>query len=90
MKPALLALCLLLGCAGSSVEGTGPIDPLDLTGSLVGCPDERREMCTQDYRPVCGRIGVSDEWKTYSNGCMACTEPKVSGFRPGVCPAAGE
>ena len=88
-KPTILALCVLLGCAGSSIEGTDPVDSEDPT-RLVSCPAERHEMCTQDYQPVCGRIGASDEWKTYSNGCTACTEPKVSGFRPAPCPAAGE
>jgi hypothetical protein len=52
---------------------------------LVTCTDPRPQMCTMQYDPVCGRIGVGDaaEWKTYASGCSACGDPQVSAYRPG-------
>ena len=48
------------------------------------CPEPRPEMCTQDYRPVCAKLD-DDSMKTYSNGCMACSDPKVIGYHQGAC-----
>jgi hypothetical protein len=59
------------------------------------CAESRSPICTQDYRPVCALRdnGVrcvttpcdSTEWKTYSNGCSACSDPAVFSHRPGAC-----
>lgn len=59
------------------------------------CPEQRPEMCAQMYAPVCAvrDTGIrcikapcpSTEKATYSNGCMACSDPKVLGFRPEAC-----
>ena len=48
------------------------------------CPEIRPEVCTQDYRPVCAEL-ESGDMKTYSNGCSACTDPAVIGYREGIC-----
>ena len=48
------------------------------------CPEIRPEICTQDYRPVCAEH-ASGDMKTYSNGCNACTDPAVIGYREGAC-----
>ena len=48
------------------------------------CPEIRPEVCTQDYRPVCAEL-ESGDMKTYSNGCNACTDPAVIGYREGAC-----
>ena len=48
------------------------------------CKEPRPEMCTQDYRPVCAKLG-DESMKTYSNGCTACTDPKVVGYYQGAC-----
>ena len=48
------------------------------------CTDPRPQVCTMDYRPVCGeRNGVS--YKTYSNGCTACSDQTVVGYIEGEC-----
>jgi hypothetical protein len=31
---------------------------------------------------------TSTEWKTYSNGCTACSDPSVIGYVEGECPAS--
>jgi hypothetical protein len=51
---------------------------------MVTCPEPRPQVCTQDYRPVCAKL-KDGSIKTYSNGCIACTDPAVTGFREGAC-----
>ncbi len=65
------------GCASNPAE--------EAATDLVTCTDPRPQMCTMQYDPVCGRIGVGDaaEWKTYASGCSACGDPQVSAYRPG-------
>lgn len=49
------------------------------------CPEVRSEMCTFDYRPVCG-VSEDGSKKTYSNACVACsTTTKVQGYDLGEC-----
>ena len=68
-------LGVALACNGSAPVGEEP--------ALTLCTDPRPQMCTMDYVPVCGSRG--SEWKTYSNGCSACSDAQVSGFRAGPC-----
>ncbi|GGY70651.1 hypothetical protein GCM10011613_13940 [Cellvibrio zantedeschiae] len=61
------------------------------------CPEERVQMCTREYLPVCATrdTGVrcitapcpSTEEKTYGNGCSACADAKVIEYRAGACEA---
>jgi hypothetical protein len=41
------------------------------------CTEPRPQVCTMDYQPVCGRL-KEGSLKTYSNGCMACSDPDVT------------
>ncbi len=51
----------------------------------VICQDPRPEVCTMEYDPVCGdRKDKSAQ--TYGNGCQACSDPEVIGYRRGECP----
>ena len=52
---------------------------------LERCSEPRPEMCTQDYRPVCAER-ADGRTVTRSNGCAACADPDVVGYRPGACP----
>lgn len=57
---------------------------------VTSCPEQRTQICTMDYRPVCATrdTGVrcvttpcpSSEQKTYSNACSACADAKVIGY----------
>jgi hypothetical protein len=59
------------------------------------CPDQRSQICTREYLPVCATrdTGVrcvttpcpSSEQKTYSNGCTACADEKVLGYIANAC-----
>jgi hypothetical protein len=62
---------LLGGKAGSDQE-------------MVACPEVRPQICTHEYRPVCAQL-QDGSLKTYSNGCTACSDPAVSGYREGAC-----
>ncbi len=50
----------------------------------VSCPEPRPQICTQDYHPVCA-VRQDGSYKTYANGCSACSDPEVTGYREGAC-----
>jgi hypothetical protein len=51
---------------------------------MVTCTEPRPQVCTQDYRPVCAML-QDGSFKTYSNGCNACSDPAISGYCKGAC-----
>ncbi|CAN5122724.1 hypothetical protein BH11PSE14_BH11PSE14_00640 [soil metagenome] len=65
--------------------------------AFKSCAPQRPQACTREYSPVCATrdTGIrcittpcpSSEQKTYSNGCGACADPKVSGWTNGACPS---
>ncbi len=60
-------------------------DSVEDVSQRTVCPDTRPMMCTMDYTPVCGTSGDGST-KTYSNGCGACSNPKVVSYVPQACP----
>jgi hypothetical protein len=54
------------------------------TKEMVPCTEPRPQVCTQDYRPVCAEL-QDGSFKTFSNGCSACSDPAVTGYRDGAC-----
>ena len=52
--------------------------------TLIICPELRPQMCAMDFRPVCGEL-KNGSFKTFSNGCMACADQEVIGYRAGEC-----
>ena len=64
--------------------------------TLIQCPDNRPEVCTQIYQPVCGLVDTgircittpcpSAEYKTFGNACTACSDKNVTGYSEGECP----
>ncbi|MDI1432705.1 hypothetical protein [Polyangium sorediatum] len=65
--------------------------------AFQACSEESRKQagCTKEMRPVCGEMdnGIrcikapcpSTTPRTFSNACMACVEPKVTGYWPMSC-----
>ena len=81
MRSLLLVVVLLLSVfAGVVMAEEKVIEKKEFTT----CPEPRPEMCTQDYRPVCAKLD-DGSMKTYSNGCTACTDPKVVGYYQNAC-----
>jgi len=80
------------GAPDRSEGGTPPAD----APKMVACTDPRPQVCTMEYAPVCATrdTGVrcittpcpSTEQRTYSTGCNACSDDKVSGWVQGACP----
>ena len=56
------------------------------TNELVLCEEPRPQVCTMDYKPVCGQL-QDGSFKTYSNGCGSCSDHEVVGYREGECSA---
>lgn len=69
-----LVATALLGCNQKNV----------VPESALVCEEPRPEMCTRDYRPVCGTLS-SNKHKTYSNGCTACSDSNVVWAIEGEC-----
>ena len=67
---------------GSDQEETHSSDDTSVT-----CSEPRPQMCTMDYRPVCAQL-ENGQFKTYSNGCTACSDSNVSSYRNGACEEA--
>ncbi len=85
----LIACLFAAGCSATALDNAPEVE------LEVVCQDPRPQMCTMDYTPVCGLrdTGVrcvttpcpSTEWKTYSNGCTACSDAQVFGYVSGEC-----
>lgn len=92
MVRTLLLFTLLIGIS-SCASSKKPETPT--TSEYKKCPDERAQICTREYLPVCATrdTGVrcvttpcpSSELKTYSNGCTACADEKVLGYTANAC-----
>ncbi len=92
----ILSVTLLLACSSqpNHIEQGAQDIP------LIRCPEQRPQVCTMDYRPVCATLdtGVrcittpcpSSEQKTYSNACTACADSEVLGYTPEKCEPVAE
>jgi len=69
-------------CANQAVQGHYP--SACATANMQACQDPRPQICTADYRPVCGQSG-SGPTQTYGNACSACGDNAVIGFFQGEC-----
>ncbi len=49
------------------------------------CPEERPQLCTMEYDPVCALLD-NGRRKEYASGCSACSESEVVSYSPGACP----
>lgn len=98
-----LSLSQLLRLIALTVSITACASPNTSTESTTKpefalCPEQRPQVCTMEYRPVCATrdTGIrcvtapcpSTEQKTYSNACTACANVKVIGYIPDESPAS--
>jgi len=68
---------LLSGCGGDVVGSL--VD--DFGATKIYCKNPRPKYCTMIFQPVCGKPTN----KTYSNGCVACTDKNVFYYTKGKC-----
>jgi hypothetical protein len=99
MKKSIIAMIILLAIVlFFSINSSN--EPTDIPTSKDGqtlCQPEQRNAgaCIEIYQPVCASIDTgircitepcdSFELKTYSNGCFACSDPKVIHYEEGEC-----
>lgn len=87
----LVALAIsLTACASPNLATEN-----ETKSELTPCPEQRPQVCTMDYQPVCATrdTGIrcvaapcpSTEQKTYSNACNACADAKVLGHIADEC-----
>ena len=91
--PALLVAVVVMLAGCETTPESPPPEPERLVD--VECQDPRPEVCTFQYEPVCGLVDTgtrcvtapcpASEWRTFSNGCNACSNAKVIGYREGAC-----
>jgi len=91
MKKTVLCIwTLFLFCtlAVPTLSSERPEEMLSDGGGMVEvltiCAEPRPQICTMDYQPVCAQL-ENGTFKTYSNGCMACSDTLVIGHREGAC-----
>jgi hypothetical protein len=97
MSTLRLLATLVLSCAAIAGCAKGQMQT-ETAEAQIACTNPRPEMCTKEYMPVCASedSGIrcvttpcpSVELKTYGNACDACSNPKVTGYRPGSCAAS--
>jgi len=78
-----MALALMFGLAAGAACAQQPAQPPPAPG-MATCTEPRPQVCTRDYRPVCGtkRDGTR---QTYGNACSACADANVVSHIPGPC-----
>ena len=93
-----LSLLILLAVSLNACTTTHTPKPTEpqTSAAAIQCPEQRSQICTREYRPVCTSrdTGIrcvtapcpSSELKTYGNACEACADPKVSEYVPAACP----
>ncbi len=78
-RVTLIVVSLSLGACATGVD-----NPIPAVGATI-CEEPRSQACTRDYRPVCAALEDGSE-RTYSNGCTACADVKVTTWMEGPCP----
>jgi hypothetical protein len=85
MKRTAFALLFVAATAPACGQQTPPPPrPSAPPPGQVTCSVPRPQVCTREYRPVCGtrRDGVR---QTYGNACSACADVRVMNHVPGSC-----
>jgi hypothetical protein len=59
---------------------------------ITMCGQERPQVCTREYNPVCGQVQVEcirapcpPINQTFGNACDACANSRVISYTPGAC-----
>jgi len=76
----VLALCVSWGVSGCSQQLLAP-------QAQVICLNERPQMCTRIYQPVCALVDTAagPVWETRASDCTACADREVIGYSASAC-----
>ena len=96
MSMSFIFMLLISACQdGKTTKNPSP-EPKAPVGKYTECKDPRPEVCTREFRPVCGNVDTgircvttpcpSHEYKTASNACTACTDKSIDGYWLNACP----
>lgn len=80
MKRIAIALLFAAATAPACAQQTPPPAP----AGQVTCTIPRPQVCTKEFRPVCG-MRADGTRRTYGNGCDACADANVVSHVPGPC-----
>jgi len=80
---SLLSLVIFCLTSNMAIAVQQSDEPNDENKQTV-CTDPRPQVCTRDYRPVCAQL-EDTSFKTYSNGCTACSDSRVKSYEEGPC-----
>jgi hypothetical protein len=72
------------GLSPIASEGNSEGDSENNATASTVCTEPRADMCTREYRPVCG-LTQDGTRKDYSNGCTACADATVESWEEGLC-----
>jgi hypothetical protein len=76
----VLALVFVAGCSG------GPeARKAKRYAEHQLCPQQRPEVCTMEYMPVCALL-QNGRRKEYASACSACSDTDVVSYEPDACP----
>jgi hypothetical protein len=76
----LLSLAFIVGCAsGPETRNAERYADHQL------CPQERPQVCTMEYNPVCARLEDGRN-KEFPSACSACSQAEVVAYKPDACP----
>lgn len=67
-------LVFLAACSTSQTE--------QLPENITACPEERPQICSMIYAPVCA-LNDDGTRKTFASDCVACGDDTVVGFEKG-------
>jgi hypothetical protein len=85
----VVLLSISPGLMAGGEEDSDALQQLDSQSSsqepeAIICTNPRPQICTMDYSPVCATKSDGTQ-ATYSNGCGACSDPKVVEYVQGQC-----
>jgi hypothetical protein len=96
----IIFVSILISTLFACSSQPAPLSKHEAQSVLIECPEQRPQMCTMDYKPVCATrdTGIrcvttpcpSTKQKTYSNACSACADSAVLGYIADECAPAVE
>ena len=80
MKTMLIVFLVVFAIAPFAVRA----EKSDNSTEITKCPPIAAQVCTMEFSPVCAKLD-DEERKTYSNGCVACSDANVVSWTYGAC-----